>query len=97
MKALAKRVARLEQAVPDGPHPALVILHGEGFDPDGLTGVDGVDLPRLDDEEIGGYLARLTAHVRAKRGRALPIVTFAVYGPDDTPDAPIEEHMGGGF
>lgn len=91
MSGLSKRITKLEQAVPDGPHTALVILHGEGFDPDSLTGVDGVDLPRLDDEEIGDYLARLAAHVRAERGRAGPMVTFAVYGPDDAPDAPPEQ------
>lgn len=87
MKGLAKRIARLERAEPDEQRPALVIIHGEGFDPDSMTGVDGIDLPRLDGERAGDYVARLGAHLRADRGRALP-VCFAQYGPEDVPDGP---------
>lgn len=86
MKALAKRVARLEQAAPVGPRQALVIIHGDGFDEDSLTGVDGIDLPRLDGEGAECYIARLEAHVSTLYGRALPFVGFAQYGEDDAPD-----------
>lgn len=89
MKALAKRVARLEQAVPNGPRPVLVILHGEGFDEGSLTGVDGLDdLPRLDGEHVADYIARLEGHLRGMCGRALPFVGFARYGDDDAPHGP---------
>lgn len=86
-KALAKRVARLEQATSD-PAASLVVVYGEGFDAEAdMTGVDGVDLPRLAGESVGDYVARLGAHLRAECGRALP-VCFARYGDDDEPDGP---------
>jgi len=88
MRALVKRVARLEQAEPAGQRPALVLIHGQGFDPDSLIGVDGIELQREEDESASAYLARLEAHLRAVRGRALPLVTFAVYPGDDAPDKP---------
>lgn len=91
MKALSKRIARLEQATLEGPRPSLVILHAAGVDPESLVAVDGVDLPRMAGEGTSAYLARLDDHVRSYRGRALPLVTFAVYPGNDAPDAKSEE------
>ena len=88
MSTLSKRIAALERATPDGPRPALVVLYAYGMSPDDITRLDGVDLPRLTGESVVDYLARMDSHVRAERGRALPLVTFAQYGPDDAPDAP---------
>lgn len=88
MKALAKRVARLERAEPNGPRPALVILQGDGFDEDSLTGVDGIATPRQEGESVRDYIARLEADLRATRGRVLPFVGFVRYGDDDEPDTP---------
>jgi hypothetical protein len=88
VKSLAKRVARLEKVEPDVSRPSLVVVHGVGFDPDSLTGVDGVDLPRLDDESADEFIVRLEAHVRATRGRMGALITFARYGDDDAPNAP---------
>lgn len=86
--ALAKRVARLEQATPDSTASPVVILYGEGFDTEAdMTGVDGVDLPRLAGESVAAFLSRLEAHFRAEGRRAMP-VCFARYGDADEPDAP---------
>ena len=89
MKALSKRLARLEAVTVEGLRPALVLLHGVGFDAESLVGVDGLeDHPRLEGESAGDYIARLEAHLRATRRRALPLVSFARYPGDDAPDAP---------
>ncbi|QCB46623.1 hypothetical protein [Hydrogenophaga sp. PAMC20947] len=89
MKALSNRLARLEQATPDGPRPVLVLIFGVGFDRETLTGVDGLeDHPRINGEGVDDYIARLEVHLRATRGRALPFVGFAQCGLDDVPDAP---------
>jgi len=90
MSALSKRIARLEQATPEGPRTALVLVHGEGFDPDSLTGVDGIDLCREAGESASAFLARLDAYLRATRGRALPLISYARYCDADMPDAPAE-------
>lgn len=94
MSGLSKRIARLEAAKPDGPRPALVIVYAAGIDREALTGVDGVELPRLGGETVVDFLARLDAHFRAERGRAMPVL-FARYGDDDAPDAPPEPGTGG--
>lgn len=89
MKALSKRIARLEQAEPHST-ASLVVIYGEGFDAETeMTGVDGVDLQRLPGESVAAFLTRLEAHLRAEGRRALP-VCFARYGDDDAPDAPPE-------
>lgn len=88
--ALNRRIAALESALPDGTQPALVIVYADYIDREALSGVDGICLLRLADETVVDFLARLEAHVRAERGRALPFVGFANYGPDDAPDAPPE-------
>ena len=89
MKALAKRVARLEQAVLSAPRSVLVVIHGDSFDADSLTGIDGLEeLRRLDGESTGDYIARLEEHLRGTQGRALPFVGIARYRDDDAPDTP---------
>lgn len=60
-----------------------------GHDIETLVGIDGLgDHPRMDGEDFSDYLDRIEAHLRATRGRALPLVTFARFPGDDAPDAP---------
>lgn len=90
--ALNRRLARLEQITSHGQCPALLLLHGEGFDPKSLVAVDGLeDHPRMEGESAGEFIARLEAHLRATRGRSLPLVTFARYSDADKPDSPSED------
>ena len=89
MRAIEKRLTRLEKAAPHGPSPVLVLVHGVGFEWETLTGVDGLeDHPRAEGESVEDYIARLEEHLKATRGRALPYVGFAQHGVDDLPDAP---------
>ena len=90
MKALSKRIARLEQAVPDDGSPALIIVHLAGRDQETIVAVDNVDLHREADESTSAFLSRLAVRVRAERGRVGPLITFAVYSGDDAPDGPPE-------
>ena len=89
MKALSKRVAQLERATPEGARPVLVLVGQAGHNPDTLTGCDAFpDHPRGESEAADTYIERLEALTRETRGRALPLVTFARFGPDDLPDTP---------
>lgn len=93
--ALAKRVARLEQATPDGAASPVVIIYGEGYDAEAdMTGVDGVALARLAGESVAAFSARLEVHFRAEGRRAMP-VCFARYGDHDEPDAPTQNEPDG--
>lgn len=87
-----KRIAALERTARPRNAPAVELIHAAGFDPEGVIGADGVDCHRGDGEPLADFLARLDAQVRADRGRALPLVTFATYPGDVAPDAPAPTH-----
>jgi hypothetical protein len=87
MKALSKRVAQLERATPEGARPVLVLVGQAGHNPDTLTGCDAFpDHPRREGESADDYIWRLEDLTRETRGRALPLVSFARFGPLDLPD-----------
>ncbi len=80
--ALKNRIARLEgNTTPPEHRNALVVLYGD-CDPETLIGVYGINVPRLATETVDDFLWRLSEHVRATRGNALPFVGFAQYAGD---------------
>ena len=80
--ALKQRLARLEGHAPPEHRQALLVLHGDGHDPCEIIGVYGINVPRMANESAADFMARLEAHIRATRGRALPFVGFAQYKDD---------------
>jgi hypothetical protein len=85
--AMSRRITRLEQSTPEGARPVLVLVGQEGHEPDTLTGCDAFpDHPRGEGEPADAYIERLEALTRETRGRALPMVSFARFGPLDLPD-----------
>ena len=81
--AMLGRLAKLERTAPtDGPRPALILVHCLGRDPADLIGVTGLDVRRLPGELVQQFLGRLEAHIRATRGKHIPLVAFAIYRDD---------------
>ena len=80
---IRKRVALLEgNTTPPEQRDALLVIHGAGRHPEELIGVYGINVPRLANEPAEAFLRRLEGHVRATRGRALPLVLLAQYADD---------------
>lgn len=79
--SIKKRVANLERnAEPLPEQQALVLILRAKHDDSEVVGVHGLDdVPRNFGEGYSDYLDRLDLHLRATRGRALPVVAFCRY------------------
>jgi hypothetical protein len=53
---------------------ALILLQTEGRDPESITGIAWLDMPRNDREGFAAYVGRVEAWLRATRAGALPAV-----------------------
>ena len=78
------RVMKLERTLPmtDDQRAALIVVHGSDHNPDDICAVHGIDLQRLPGELAQQFLGRVESHVRATRGKNIPLVTFAIYRDD---------------
>jgi predicted exporter len=82
MLSTDRRLLALECATPAEQPVALILLQTEGRDPESITGIAWMDMPRKDGEVFAAYVARVEAWLRATRASSLPAVCIAEYTED---------------
>ena len=84
MASLDSRMSALEARNTNVKREILILLHTQGRDKDDIVGISWLDdIPRLSDEPYDTYIARVECHLRATRGNAGPLISFAEYGDEE--------------
>ena len=82
MLSTDRRLLALEGATPTEQPVALILLQCAGRDPESISGIAWMDMPRKDGEDFTAYVGRVEAWLRATRAGALPAVCIAEYSED---------------